>query len=126
MYSQVFFARRDAASRGATVSGYQGTVRFDWFTGELQRIRHHAPFSATERAAGGAAHFGGDLELARNFVAVVRGGTASRTPIETGIQSAYACLAARESAVSGDFVGVRQVGQTAPRDAVQAAGARSR
>ena len=126
VYSQVFFARRDAASRGATVSGYQGTVRFDWFTGELQRIRHHAPFSATERAAGGAAHFGGDLELARNFVAVVRGGTASRTPIETGIQSAYACLAARESAVSGDFVGVRQVGQTAPRDAVQAAVARSR
>ena len=126
VYSQVFFARRDAASRGATVSGYQGTVRFDWFTGELQRIRHHAPFSATERAAGGAAHFGGDLELARNFVAVVRGGAASRTPIETGIQSAYACLAARESAVSGDFVGVRQVGQTAPRDAVQAAVARSR
>ena len=126
VYTQVFFARRDAASRGATVSGYQGTVRFDWFTGELQRIRHHAPFSATERAAGGAAHFGGDLELARNFVAVVRGGAASRTPIESGIQSAYACLAARESAVSGDFVGVRQVGKTAPRDAVQAAGARSR
>ena len=62
VYTQVFFARRDAASRGATVSGYQGTVRFDWCTGELQRIRHHAPFSAIERAAGGAAHFGGDLE----------------------------------------------------------------
>ena len=113
VYTQVFFARRDAARRGAAVSGYRGTVSFDWFTGELHRVRHHAPFSATERAAAGAAHFGGDLELARNFFAVVRDGATSRTPIEAGIQSAYACLAARESAASGAFASVRQVGQTA-------------
>ena len=112
VYTQVFFARRDAGCRGATVSGYRGTVRFDWYTGELQRIRHHAPFSATERASGGAAHFGGDLELARNFFAVVRSGAASRTPIAAGIQSAYACLAARASAASGSFVPVRQVGRS--------------
>ena len=111
VYTQVFFARRDAARRGATISGYQGTVSFDWYAGELHRVRHHAPFSATERAGAGAAHFGGDLELARNFFAVVREGAASRTPIETGIQSAYACLAARESAATGAFVAVRQVGQ---------------
>ena len=111
VYTQVFFARRDAARRGATVSGYHGTVSFDWFTGELHRVRHHAPFSATERAASGAAHFGGDLELARNFLAVVRDGATSRTPIEAGIQSAYACLAARESAATGAFAAVRQVGQ---------------
>ena len=117
VYTQVFFARRDAGCRGATVSGYRGTVRFDWFTGELQRIRHHAPFSATERASGDATHFGGDLELARNFFAVVRGGAASRTPIETGIQSAYACLAARASAASGSFVPVRQVGRSLPQGA---------
>jgi len=112
VYTQVFFSRRDAARRGATVSGYRGTVSFDWYAGELHRVRHHAPFSATERAAGGLAHFGGDLELARNFLDVVRGGAASRTPIETGLQSAYACLAARESAATGQFVAVRQVGQT--------------
>ena len=94
------------------MSGYRGTVRFDWYTGELHRVRHHAPFSATERASGGAAHFGGDLELARNFFAVVRSGAASRTPIEAGIQSAYACLAARASAASGSFVPVRQVGRS--------------
>ena len=28
IYTQVFYARRDAATRGATVSGYMGTVRF--------------------------------------------------------------------------------------------------
>ena len=95
------------------VSGYRGTVSFDWYAGELHRVRHHAPFSATERATGGLAHFGGDLELARNFVDLVRGAAVSRTPIEAGIQSAYACLAARESAATGAFVAVRQVGQTA-------------
>ena len=116
IYTQVFFARRDAATRGATVSGYHGTVRFDWYTGELHRIRHHAPFSATERADGDLAHFGGDLELARNFLGVIRGTAASRTPIEVGLQSVYACLAARSSAADAAFVPVRQVGQVGARD----------
>lgn len=110
VYSQVFYARRDAAVRGATVSGYDGTVQFDWYANELKRVRHHAPFSATERASSGMSHFGGDGELAQDFIGLVRGTATSRTPIETGIQSVYACLAARESADTGAFVDVRQVG----------------
>jgi hypothetical protein len=109
-YAQVCYARRDAATRGATVSGYEGTVRFDWYTNELHRVRHHAPYSATERAGSGMSHFGGDLELAFDFVGMIKGTAVSRTPIETGIQSAYACLAAMESAETGEFVLVRQVG----------------
>ena len=110
VYAQVFFARRDAGSRGATVSGYHGTVAFDWYANELRRIRHHAPFTATERATGDASHFGGDSELARNFVGVVRGTEESRTPIRAGLQSVYTCLAAKRSAATGRFVDVRQVG----------------
>jgi predicted dehydrogenase len=108
-YTQVCYARRDAATRGATVSGYLGTVAFDWYTNELHRVRHHAPFSATERAGSGLSHFGGDLELARDFIGLIKGTAASRTPVETGLQSAYACLAASESADDGRFVPVRQV-----------------
>jgi predicted dehydrogenase len=111
IYTQVFYARRDAGTRGATVSGYLGTVSFDWYTNELKRVRHHAPFSAVERAGEGASHFGGDQELASDFLAVIRGTGKSRTPIEAGIQSVYGCLAARESAAKGRFVGVRQVGE---------------
>lgn len=110
VYTQVFYARRDAGRRGAIVSGYDGTVDFDWFRGDLRRIRHHAPFSATEVASGGASHFGGDLELARDFIDLIRGRIrTSRTPIATGIQSAYACLAARESAQKKRYISVRQV-----------------
>ncbi len=110
VYTQVFYARRDAAARGAILSGYQGTVSFDWYTNQLRRIRHHAPFSATEGATEGASHFGGDLELAHDFIGVIRATTTSRTPIEAGLQSVYACLAAKESAEKGRFVKVRQVG----------------
>jgi hypothetical protein len=87
-----------------------GTVRFDWYTDELHRIRHHAPFSAVEKAGGDASHFGGDTQLAYDFIGLIAGKTKPRTPIATGIQSAYACLAARESALKGRFVAVRQVG----------------
>lgn len=111
VYTQVFYTRRDAACRGATVSGYHGTVSFDWYKNEMTRVRHHQPFSDTIKAGGGLSHFGGDLELGRDFIGLVKGKAKSRTPIWTGIQSAYTCLAARESAEKGKFVKVRQVGK---------------
>lgn len=109
VYTQVFFTRRDAATRGAIVSGYLGTVSFDWYTNELRRVRHHAPYSAVERASEGMSHFGGDVELAYDFVGVIKGTAVSRTPIEVGLRSVYACLAAKESAETGRFVAVRQI-----------------
>ncbi len=110
--TQVLYARRDAGTRGANVSGYLGSVAFDWYTDELKRVRHHAPFSAVEKASGVASHFGGDLELARDFVELINSGTPSRTSIQTGLQSVYACLAAKESVEKGRFVNVRAVGQS--------------
>jgi len=111
-YTQVFYSRRDAGTRGATVSGYLGTVGFDWYTNELKRVRHHAPFTDRVKAGEGQSHFGGDHELAIDFIDLVRGKGKSRTPIWTGIQSVYACLAAKESAETGRMVKVRQVGQS--------------
>lgn len=110
VYSQVFFARHEAAARGATVSGYKGTVAFDWYEGVLRHVRHFSPFADTSRAGEKAAHFGGDVMLARNFLDVVRRGERSRTPIQAGLQSVYACLAAKASAQSGRFEAVRQLG----------------
>lgn len=110
VYSQVFFARRDAAARGAIVSGYLGTLSFDWYANSLTYVRHHRPFTATEKAAEGASHFGGDQELGADFVGLIKGQCKSRTPIHAGLASVYACLAAKESAETGNFVAVRQVG----------------
>jgi predicted dehydrogenase len=109
VYTQVFYARRDAATRGATVSGYLGTVGFDWYQNELKRVRHHAPFTDVVKAGAGLSHFGGDDELGRNFLDVITGHAKSLTPIQAGIQSVYACLAAKESALTGRMVRVRQL-----------------
>ncbi len=115
VYSQVFFARRDAGARGAVVSGYNGTVSFDWHSGKLRHVRHHIAVSDEASIGSTASHMGGDLELARNFIDVIQGKAKSRAPIHAGLQSVYACLAARESALRGTFVDVRQVGGTAGR-----------
>lgn len=119
VYSQVFFARRDAAARGCTVSGYMGTLSFDWYANSMKYVRHHQPFTATEKAGEGASHFGGDQELGQDFIGLIKGKCRSRTPIETGLASVYSCLAAKESAETGKFVAVRQVGAMAgpPADA---------
>ena len=110
VYTQVFFARRDAGTRAAVISGYHGTLSFDWYQNELKRVRHHEPFTETIKADEGMSHFGGDLELAHDFIDVVKGKGKTRTPIQAGIQSVYACLAAKQSAQTGQFVNVRQVG----------------
>ncbi len=109
VYTQVFFSRRDSAARGAVVSGYKGTLDFDWYRNDMRVVHHHRPFTETIKPAEGMSHFGGDIELARNFIDVVKGRAESNTPIWAGIQSIYSCLAAKESAETGRFVDVRQV-----------------
>jgi hypothetical protein len=112
VYTQVFYSRRDAAARGAVVSGYHGTLDFDWYRNDLKYVRHHQPFTDQVKAGSGMSHFGGDSVLGRNFVDMIKGRAASLAPIQAGLASVYACLAARESARAGAFVAVRQVGQS--------------
>ena len=108
-YTQVFYSRRDAGMRGATVSGYHGTVGFDWYKNELHLVRHHVPLSDVSHGDAGASHFGGDTELARDFAAMVHKGKTPRAGIRQGLQSIYACLAAKESAERGVMINVQQV-----------------
>ncbi len=110
VYTQVFFTRRDAGARGSKVSGYLGTVNFDWYKNSLNYTRHHSPFSDTVSVDAGLSHFGGDRELALDFINLIKKGKGeSRTPIRTGLASVYTCLAAKESYQKGRFVNVRQV-----------------
>ena len=97
-YTQNFLSRRSAAARGATITGYQATLSFDWFKGTITVIDHHRDRvdSFTVRATTG--HLGGDAVLARNFLDVCMGRDESRTDLASGLLSAAMCLAARESA----------------------------
>ncbi len=115
VYTQVFYSRGAAAARGATISGYHGTVSFDWYTGEIKRVRHHEPSTDPEQPGKDLSHFGGDGELAHDFIDLIRGKGRTRTTVWAGIQSIYACLAAKESSETGRFVDVKQVADTAHR-----------
>ena len=91
-----------------------GTLSFDWYKNEMKYVRHHEPFTDTIKAGEGLSHFGGDAELASDFIGIIRGTARSRATVAMGIQSVYACLAAKESARTGKFVRVRQVGICEP------------
>lgn len=109
VFTQVFFSRRDAKARGATISGYDGTISFDWYENKLRLVKHHRPSTRMFEPKVKTSHFGGDDELARAFVSLMKGKGGSPSTIWDGIQSTYACLAAKRSAETGRFVKVRQV-----------------
>ena len=110
IYTQVFFSRRDAAKRGAIISGFDGTIDFDWYKNELKCIHHHKPVTDITKGEEGFSHFGGDSRLAANFIAMIREKADPIATITDGLQSVHACLAARKSAETGRFVSVRQIG----------------
>lgn len=98
VYTQNFYTRRGAAARGATLVGYRATLKFDWYGDELVVHHHHSNRIERHRfETTGDGHHGGDKELAHDFLAVLTGTGASRTPLETGVLSAQMCLLAREA-----------------------------
>ena len=113
-YTQVFFTRRDAHRRGAVVSGYRGTIEFDWYRSDFREVRHHDSFTEHGHLdAGEDGHHGGDANLLGDFLALARDGTPPRADLRCGLNSVYTSLAAKESAAAGRFVDVRRVGEPA-------------
>tara|TARA_R100000027_G_scaffold32582_1_gene23868 strand:+ start:6979 stop:8091 length:1113 start_codon:yes stop_codon:yes gene_type:complete len=113
VYTQVFYSKQGAATRGATFSGYQGTLEFDWCKDRAKLVHHFKPFEDEYKVAGNLHHHGGDGQLAKNFLEVVRGERESISTIWDGLRSVYACLAAKESSETGQFCNVRQLSERA-------------
>jgi predicted dehydrogenase len=117
-YSQNFVTRRTAGLRGATVIGYDATLQFSWQSDILRVVDHHREHieQIPLQATGG--HGGGDQELAANFVDVIRGRAASRTPLDAGLLSAAMCLAARQAAATGITQSIPSFDPNAPIDPI--------
>ncbi len=110
-YVQLVFVRREGC-RGAIVTGPKGKLSFDWKNDDgIHYVEHHRPYQTTVTLGTGGtiAHSGGDIELARNFIDVIRYGAKSCSPIQAGLRSVFTCLAAREAAQTHRWVDVRQV-----------------
>lgn len=108
IYAQNFVARRDAAERGCRIIGSNGTVRFDWYSGVFEYIRHHERLTDTWNQPRDA-HGGGDIELGADFLSSMRGLPTQRSPLQAGIMSARVCLACVRSSKQGQFVSVNPI-----------------
>ena len=108
-YAQNFLSRRTAGSRGATITGYEATLSFDWYEGTVTIIDHHRDRVDSFEVKATSGHLGGDEALARNFIDVCLGRDESKTDLASGMLSATMCLAARESAHSQRWTPVGDV-----------------
>ncbi|MCL5271126.1 MAG: Gfo/Idh/MocA family oxidoreductase [bacterium] len=105
VYSQNFFARKSAITRGGVLVGYKGTIEFDFYTSEIKVIYHHRPRVDTINVSQSAgSHLGGDLNMLLHYFDILRGKSPTTgSPIREGIASALTALKARESAESRTF-----------------------
>ncbi|MCK4401227.1 Gfo/Idh/MocA family oxidoreductase [bacterium] len=97
-YTQNFFARNDAARRGARLYGHKGTIEFDWYQNQIKIYNHIMPTVEVINFTGNMSHFGGDREFIYDFLMAMKENKSSRTTLNDGIISALTCLYARESA----------------------------
>lgn len=96
-YAENHFARKGAQLRGARVTGYSGSLEFDWYTGEAKVWRHHLPVAETYKLDNDFGHFGGDTAMMFDFVKMMNGDGGTINTLEAGFVSTLMCMAARES-----------------------------
>jgi predicted dehydrogenase len=103
-YSQNFFARKEAAARGARLLGYKGTLEFDFNTEAIKVYMHNTPRVETYQLdSSQMSHGGGDAVLVDNFIQVMQGKAKSETPLSDGLLSALMCLKATHSSETHTF-----------------------
>ena len=105
-YTQNFIVRQSAGRRGAILSGYNGTVEFDMYTGDVKVFHHTENTVDRYNCSSVGSHHGGDDILASNFIGVMKGSEVSHSTLGDGILSAELCLAATISAKEKRFVDI--------------------
>ena len=118
-YTQNFLTRRSAGVRGATITGEDATVRFDWNTKSVRVVDHRQERVDEIRIDDEGGHGGGDQRLAANFLDVVRGRGPSLTTLTDGLVSAATCLAARDAAQHRTVEAIPAQSDSAPAEMVQ-------
>lgn len=102
-YAENHFARKGAGARGARISGYHGTLDFDWYKDMITVHRHHAPITETYKIDASLGHFGGDRGLLFDFVKMMNGVNDTTATLDNGFLSTLMCMAARKSLENKTF-----------------------
>jgi predicted dehydrogenase len=122
-YSQNFVTRFSAHTRGAIITGYDATLKFDWYTDEVTITDHHRNRVDKIVTKSFEGHSGGDSVLIREFLNMVRTKQPPRANLKAGLLSVAMCLAARESSLNQTFQRVPAAyggGESPPADALNA------
>lgn len=115
-YSQNFITRRGAGKRGATITGENGTITFDWSTDSFSFWAHNQHREETVCIKTDSGHGGGDQILAQNFLDLILKRNPSQATLRDGLISAATCLAAREAANKNIVLDIpRPFGETSPQ-----------
>jgi predicted dehydrogenase len=109
-YSQNFVPRKAAGRRGAIITGYDGTLDFDWCSEKLRWVDHHGDRVDRIECPGVGGHGGGDAMLVDEFYRVAAAGGGSTMGLTAGLQSVALCLAAREAARTDTVQPVEDMG----------------
>ena len=96
-YAENHFARKGAQLRGGRISGYSGTLEFDFYTNILKVYRHHRSIAETYSIEESTPHFGGDKAILFDFVKMMNGTNDTTCTMEAGFISTLMCMAARKS-----------------------------
>jgi predicted dehydrogenase len=108
-YTQNFITRRSAGRRGAILTGYSGTLEFDWMTEVIRVTDHHQNRVDEISVKASTGHSGGDDVLVQNFIDLIRGKAKSRSTLSDGLLSVAMCLAARRSCHLNTFQPIPKV-----------------
>lgn len=105
-YNQNFVVKKSAGRRGARLIGTEGSAEFDFYTAQIRVDRYRSPQTITQQFNFPAGmHFGGDEQLALDFMRVLEGGEA-KSNLCAGLASAASCLAAKQADAEGRFVSI--------------------
>lgn len=103
VYSQNFYVRNGAGKRGGRFIGYNGTMEFDWYTGDIQVHMHNINRNDVYHFDASISHGGGDHALAENFIDILYHDARPTATLDDGILSALMCLKAEESCRTQTF-----------------------
>ena len=116
-YDQNFISRKQAGRRGAIITGHKGTIEFDWYTKKLRFVDHFSEKVEEFDGSGAGGHGGGDEQLQRSFIDLVRGEGKSVADLRDGLLSVAMCLAARRSCHTNQFVPIPAFDGSTPQQA---------
>lgn len=118
-YDQNFVTRRDAISRGAVITGYNGTLSWDWYPKEhIKIVDHHTPRVDHIDCPADGGHGGGDARLQASFVKLMQGEPNTEGNLTDGLLSVAMCLAARKAAQNHTVESIPAIGSFPPPDRV--------